>query len=140
MTTKERRKEYDGPRLDRTPGLHEANVARWAGWLLPAVTLLLVAILSIYPRGVNDLWWQLKTGELIWTGRSVPRSDVFSHTAAGQPWHVQEWLAELLIFALYRGICPGALVAYKIVGYTLVFALVLWRCCQIGRASCRERV
>jgi hypothetical protein len=84
--------------------------------------------MSIHPKGVNDLWWQLKTGELIWTRHSVPNADLFSYTATGQPWHVQEWLAELLFYGLYRGLSPDALAAFKVFACTLVFALVLWRC------------
>jgi hypothetical protein len=123
----------DRSKSPRAPRLREAAApgagsARWLRWLLPAVTLLLIATMSIHPKGVNDLWWQLKTGELIWTRHSVPRSDLFSYTAAGQPWHVQEWLAELLFFGLYRGISPDALAAFKLFACTLLFALVLWRC------------
>jgi hypothetical protein len=128
MTTTERRKGYRSPHLRPAPGTAAVGRARWVGWLLPAAALLLVAVMSLHPIGAYDLWWQLKTGELIWNRHSIPRADVFSHTALGQPWHVQEWLAELVFFALYRAFSPNALVAYKLVGSTLVFALVLWRC------------
>jgi hypothetical protein len=128
MTTTERRKGYVSPRLRSAPAPAAPRGAHWVGWFLPAAALLLVAVMSLHPIGAYDLWWQLKTGELIWSRHSVPKVDVFSHTAAGQPWHVQEWLAELLFFALYRGLSPDAMVAYKVVGVSVVFAIVLWRC------------
>jgi hypothetical protein len=100
----------------------------WIGWILPTLCLLLVASVTVYPQIACDLWWQLKTGELIWTNRAIPREDVFSHTATGQPWYVQEWLAELFFYGLYRFIGPEALIAYKMIGPLLAYGIVLWRC------------
>ena len=61
-----------------------------------------------------DLWWHLKTGELIWKTHSIPRVDVFSFTAAGQPWTAQEWLSQVVIYG-----------AYRLGGYS---GLMLWLC------------
>ena len=38
---------------------------------------------------------------IIATGR-IPRQDIFSYTLPGQRWVTHEWLAELIIFGLYR--------------------------------------
>jgi hypothetical protein len=48
-----------------------------------------------------DLWWHLKTGQVIWTTHSIPTSDVFSHTAAGHLWMPHEWLSELSLYGAY---------------------------------------
>jgi hypothetical protein len=42
-----------------------------------------------------DYWWHVRTGQLIAQTGSIPRVDVFSFTAAGQPWIAHEWLTEL---------------------------------------------
>jgi hypothetical protein len=97
-------------------------------WLLPSLCLLLVVVYALKPSIAADLWWQLKTGELIWTTGRVPHSDFFSHTSAGHPWQVQEWLSEVIFYGLFHGLSADALVAYKALGPLLVFALVLWRC------------
>ena len=38
-----------------------------------------------------DMWWQLKTGEFIWTTHSIPTSDIFFYTANHQTWVPHEW-------------------------------------------------
>jgi hypothetical protein len=105
-----------------------SGLAWLTGWLWAVPALLIAAVVGLRPTTAFDLWWQLKTGELIWTTGHVPHHDVFSHTSAGQPWQVQEWLAEWVFYGLFRGLGADALVAYKVLGTTLVIALVLWRC------------
>src|SRR5262249_32711974 len=102
--------------------------ARWMGWILPSLCLVLVASMSVYRNEVSDLWWQLKTGELIWTSGHVPHQDVFSHTAGGQPWYVQEWLSEFTFYALYRLLSPDSLVAVRMLLPALACGLTLWSC------------
>jgi hypothetical protein len=48
-----------------------------------------------------DFWWHLKAGEIIITTRSIPRTDLFSFTAAGQPFILQNWLVEVIYYATY---------------------------------------
>ena len=38
------------------------------------------------PIRPNDFWWHLKVGEIIAATGQIPAADVFSYTAAGQPW------------------------------------------------------
>ena len=40
----------------------------------------------------SDLWWHLAAGREIWEKHSVPTTDHFSFTFAGQPWMHHEWL------------------------------------------------
>lgn len=77
--------------------------------------LVVLTVLTVRGRFNDpDMWWHLKTGEIIWNTHSIPRVDVFSYTAAGQPWTAQEWLSELTIYG-----------AYRLGGYT---GLMLWLC------------
>lgn len=48
-----------------------------------------------------DIWWHLKTGELILANRSVPTTDPFSFTALGQPWTTHEWLSEVILYWVF---------------------------------------
>jgi hypothetical protein len=48
-----------------------------------------------------DIWFHLKTGDLIMESGRIPRADPFSWTAAGEAWQPNAWLADLL-FALLR--------------------------------------
>jgi hypothetical protein len=49
-----------------------------------------------------DFWWHLKAGEIIVATRSIPRTDLFSFTAAGHPFILQNWLVEVIYYATYR--------------------------------------
>lgn len=63
-----------------------AYTASHAGWLLRE----------------PDLWWHIKTGQLmIETGR-VPQTDSFSYTYAGQPWIAKEWLSQVIFAFTYE--------------------------------------
>src|SRR5947209_7164793 len=75
----------------------EAGAGRWNRALLAALGLVavaLIALVAIQPNVAYDLWWQLKAGELILRQHSIPHADVFSHTAPGHLWVLQEWLTE----------------------------------------------
>lgn len=77
--------------------------------------LLVLTTVSVRNRFNDpDLWWHLKTGELIWKTHSIPRVDLFSFTAAGHPWIAQEWLSQVVIYG-----------AYHLGGYS---GLMLWLC------------
>jgi hypothetical protein len=67
-------------------------------------TLLFAAIFSLaaVPPLDPDLWWHLANGRLIVTTASIPHVDVYSFSAAGQPWVMHEWLADLGMYLLYQ--------------------------------------
>ena len=54
------------------------------------------------PLPLLDFWWHLKMGEIIVATRSIPRIDLFSYTAAGKPFIVQNWLVEILYHGIHR--------------------------------------
>src|SRR4051812_16159662 len=43
----------------------------------------------------SDTYWHIRAGEWMLAHHQLLRADVFSYTAAGAPWHTQEWLAEI---------------------------------------------
>lgn len=48
-----------------------------------------------------DYYLHLMTGKYIVEHHSLPYVDVFSYTMAGQPWHLHEWLFEVLVYYIY---------------------------------------
>ena len=77
--------------------------------------LVVLAVLTMRSRFDDpDMWWHLKTGEVIWTTHAIPTTDIFSYTTNHHAYIPHEWLAQLLIFA-----------AYKLGGYP---GLMLWLC------------
>ena len=49
-----------------------------------------------------DVFWHLAVGNWIAVHHAIPRTDVYSWTAIGQPWTDHEWGWELLIYWVYR--------------------------------------
>jgi hypothetical protein len=72
------------------------------------VFLLIVAIgvfaMAARPVTDPDVWWHLKTGQLILQNRAVFHSDPYSFTKFGQPWINHEWLSDVIIFNIYRSV------------------------------------
>ena len=49
----------------------------------------------------NDVWWHIRTGELIVAHRAIPSADPFSFTCHGRPWFAHEWLSEVAIYEVF---------------------------------------
>lgn len=57
---------------------------------------------ALKPRADNDLWWHVRSGELIVAERGLPASDPFSFTTAQDAaWVNHEWLADVLLASVY---------------------------------------
>ena len=78
--------------------LHSTNAllrGTTAGLLLCAV--LLVA----FPFFDFDIYWHLANGrEMVTQGRII-NEEIFSYTKAGTPFSNHEWLAQILLYAVY---------------------------------------
>ncbi len=70
-------------------------------WLAAPFFVVLIRFLRV-PLPLLDFWWHLKMGEIIVSTRSIPSTDLFSFTAAGKPFVVQNWLAEVIYFQSYQ--------------------------------------
>ncbi len=94
------------------------------------VATLFIALFVMAGREVvdPDFGWHLQTGRYIVTTFSVPHTDIFSITAAGQQWITHEWLTESLMYLLYRLGGFGALTIFFAAISFLAFALVYERC------------
>jgi hypothetical protein len=77
--------------------------------------LTMLAVLTVRQRFDDpDMWWHLKTGEVIWTTHTIPTTDLFSYTTNHHAWIPHEWLSQVLIYG-----------AYRLGGYS---GLMLWLC------------
>ena len=96
-------------------------------WLLLPVFLLTYKGF-IFPLPPLDFWWHLKMGEVIVATKSIPRVDVFSFTASGQPFVLQNWLGELIYYGTYMvGGYPLLVVLGTVI--TLAGFLLMYRLC-----------
>jgi len=76
------------------------------------VVILGLGLFAMGVRGVADpdVWWHLRTGQLIVQNRGMIHSDPYSFTRFGQPWVNHEWLSDVLIYSLSRVAGWGGLV------------------------------
>ncbi|MGA8150463.1 MAG: hypothetical protein WB952_05900 [Terriglobales bacterium] len=97
------------------------------------VVILALGLFIMAARSVTDpdVWWHLRTGQLILESHKVPHSDPYSFTKFGQPWIDHEWLSQILIFGLYRLAGWGGLItgfaAIIAAAYLMVFLRVRGR-------------
>jgi len=68
--------------------------------LLPA--MLFFAVLNTSVIRPNDFWWHLRTGQIIVESRTIPATDLFSFTRAGQPWINESWLMQVVLYVIHR--------------------------------------
>jgi hypothetical protein len=77
--------------------------------------LVVLAVLTVRSRFDDpDMWWHLRTGQIIWTTRTIPLTDLFSYTTGHHFRVPHEWLSQVLIYG-----------AYRLGGYS---GLMLWLC------------
>jgi hypothetical protein len=73
-----------------------------AAWFLLVFLLLRAMILGIAAGLLDpDYFWHLRTGQWIIENGALPRVDIFSYTAAGEPWVLHEWLFQVLLYLSY---------------------------------------
>ncbi len=60
------------------------------------VAILALGLFTMAARGITDpdVWWHLRTGQLILQNHSLFHTDPYSFTRFGQPWINHEWLSE----------------------------------------------
>jgi hypothetical protein len=90
-------------------GANEAGIIgsslRWVCSMPVTLGAFLVSAVFLLKRSFfvdPDMWWHLKTGELILSTHRWATTDPYSYTAAGAPWMSAEWLGDVLIAAVYR--------------------------------------
>jgi hypothetical protein len=97
----------------------------------PGQRLLLAALLGVtfllgcYPMSDFDVWWHLRSGQLILARGVVPRVDWFTYTNADRPWIDLYWLFQIGLALLYRAGGASLLVLLKAVAGAAIVALTL---------------
>jgi hypothetical protein len=85
-----------------------------------------------------DTWWHLRAGEWIIENRSIPMTDPFSLTRAGEPWTDPGWLSQIALYTTYRAFGLAGLNVFTAAMVVLGFAFV-WRVME-GRLILRAFV
>lgn len=98
------------PPLDaRSAAPARAGVQAAAPWI---AGVLAAAVVLFAPQVLNDgdSWWHVAAGGWMLDHGQVLKTDVFSYTFSGLPWHTHEWLAEALMALAFRAAGWGGVV------------------------------
>ena len=132
----------------------------------PALPFALLAglaafVLAAFAPGLlndSDTYWHISAGQWMLAHHQLLRADVFSYTAAGAPWHTQEWLAEILMALAWKAdgwkaihllFATCAALTAGIVGWFVrrrvdflpaLLAVVLGLCCVTGSLLARPHM
>ncbi|MBW2983485.1 hypothetical protein KY361_00035 [Candidatus Woesearchaeota archaeon] len=49
----------------------------------------------------SDIWLHLASGRVIYETKSIPKTDVLTFTAFGEPWSLHEWLYQIVNYVMY---------------------------------------
>jgi hypothetical protein len=85
------------------------------------------ALAAFAPALLNDsdTLWHIRAGQWMLAHHAVLRTDVFSYTMAGRPWHTQEWLAEVIMALAYDGGFAGIHLLFAVCT-ALTAGIVAW--------------
>jgi hypothetical protein len=93
--------------MDAGAGVHEISRSRESAAQALLFLVLVVALpfaLASSPTIFNDgdVSWHIAAGQWIVAHGRIPTTDIFSFSAAGHPWVVTEWLADVVFGLAYR--------------------------------------
>jgi len=96
--------------------------------VFPLIILIEIFCMGVRPTTDPDMWWHLRTGELI-LAHGIPQYDTFSFTAAGHEVVAHEWASQAFMWLVYSAAdLPGLAVAFALLP-ALAFGLV-YRACE----------
>jgi hypothetical protein len=97
----------------------------WAALAWYGAFLLLVFLVGCVQLEDPDIWWHLRTGQLIWERGHLPRTDWFTYTNPDSPWIDLHWGFQLFAALLWKLGGAPALVIAKSLFAVATFALAM---------------
>jgi hypothetical protein len=101
------------------------RVSVWA--LLTTIAGGASLIEVVGPLNDPDIWWHVRTGELILDTGAVPHTEPWAFAAIGRPWVPNAWLSDTLLALGYRAGGWSAVTFMFLVASGLVLALLGWQ-------------
>ncbi len=94
--------------------------------LLIALVFIAIFTMAVRVPADSDTWWHLRTGQYIVQNQTIPTTDPFSHSRAGQLWIDHGWLAQIFWYGLFA-LGGWAAVALGVAVLVTVAFWLLWR-------------
>jgi len=105
--------------VSRSPDGTAASVAA------PAALAGLGFLAALFRICDYDLWWHIRTGDLILDTGHVPKTDPFSHLVQGHAWVTHSWASDVLIALAARAGGPDGVTLAKC-AVAAALAVLLW--------------
>jgi hypothetical protein len=113
--------------LGRSKSIVMKNLKPWF-----CTVVLLLAVFQFSENTVDlDLWGHVVFGQQMLHSGTIPKTDVYSWTAHGQPWINHEWIAEIILALFYTAWGGPGILLLKIVVGLAAFAV----CLRLGAQS-----
>lgn len=94
--------------------------------LLTLLVFIAIFTMAVRVPADSDTWWHLRTGQYIVQNQTIPTTDPFSHTRAGQLWIDHGWLAQIFWYGLFA-LGGWAAVALGVAVLVTVAFWLVWR-------------
>ncbi|MDH3974020.1 MAG: tetratricopeptide repeat protein [Deltaproteobacteria bacterium] len=91
---------------------------------MPIAVFAVLFALTLIKLIDMDLWFHMKSGEVILDTGHFLYEDIFTFTAQGRPWLYHEWLFGIIAFKVYSLFGPSGLVLGKSLLLTLAFLFI----------------
>lgn len=104
------------------------------GGLLVALTLVFAGLVAMHDIVSPDLGVHVRTGERMLSEATIPDADQFSHTARGNPAHIDQWAGSILLYLVDRATGPQGLVLLRVLLVLATFFTLL-RTASLGKAK-----
>ncbi|MFC1809158.1 tetratricopeptide repeat protein [Candidatus Omnitrophota bacterium] len=100
------------------------NTTRLYKFLIAIFFIWLIAV-TLSPVRDGDIWFSLKSGEMMVQTRTVIDADIFSFTHEGMPWINRLWLFQVLCYLVFQLFSWNGLIIFKSVVIVLAFHVLL---------------
>ncbi|MBA3015155.1 MAG: tetratricopeptide repeat protein [Proteobacteria bacterium] len=88
---------------------------------LPIIlTLAVIGFMGIFPIQDFDIFWHLANGRAMVEQGAIINQEIFSFTAAGKHFSNHAWLAQILLFLIFKTLGANGLIAAKILITTAI--------------------
>ncbi|TWT42308.1 Tetratricopeptide repeat protein [Phycisphaerae bacterium RAS1] len=95
-------------------------------WLSVFALTLLYLSLSIERIWSADIWWQLRTGQIVQQYNGTPTKDMLSYTAVGRDWIELRWLFCWTLYRMWINGGPAAVTIAMSVVIGAAWAVIAW--------------
>ena len=97
--------------------------------LLSILVLCFVLLMAVEKVYNYDIWWHLKTGQLILETKKIPATDPFTFTTPDAAWAPHYWLSDVVFAAVFHISGINGLILFKalVIGATffIIFRLMI---------------